>query len=185
MVWHRNSQKRIYVPGGIYFITTNTYDRRPYFKDDILCELFMETLEFTNLIKEFNLHGLAINLEHIHLLIEPTGKYNYSEIIGTLKRNFARDCNLLLSGKGFRRDGNPYFITHLEKLSTLQARYFVNHNHNHNHNHAVPFQWQTSFRDHIIRDQQDYINHLNYIMKQPFKHHLPGRKWYWVAGDDS
>lgn len=65
---HRNSQKRLYVPDGIYFITTNTYDRYPYFKNDILCELFLETLDFTSLIKEFNLHGFAINLEHMKLI---------------------------------------------------------------------------------------------------------------------
>ena len=85
MQWHRNSQKRIYIPGGIYFITINTANRHPYFENEVLCELFLETLNFSSLIKEFNIHGWAINLEHLHLLIEPTGKYNYFEIMGTLK----------------------------------------------------------------------------------------------------
>lgn len=54
-----------------------------------------------SLIKEFDIHGWAINLEHLHLLIQPAGKYNYSEIMGTLKRNFSRDCNDLMAGKIF------------------------------------------------------------------------------------
>jgi REP element-mobilizing transposase RayT len=199
---HRNSQKRHYVPDGIYFITTNTYDRYPYFQNDILCELFLETLNFTALIKGFNLHGFAINPEHLHLLIEPTGKYNYSEIMGTLKRNFARDCNDLISGRNFQRSGqngydesahscnattrkfvdirsNPYFEDHLERLSEFQSKFFTAYG----HRRMISFQWQSSFRDHLIRDENDYINHLKYIKNQPLKHHLPERKWYWIVGE--
>ena len=209
MKLHRNSQKRLYVPDGIYFITTNTYDRYPYFKNDILCELFLETLNFTSLIKEFNLHGFAINLEHIHLLIEPTGKYNYSEIMGTLKRNFSRDCNDLMLGKNFLRSGgegviqetgslvqrfqrkyidirgNQYFIDHLSRLAGLQAQFFDK---NDDDFARVRFKWQSSFRDHLIKDETDYLNHMNYILKQPIKHQLPGRKWYWAteeSGDET
>ncbi len=213
---HRNSQKRIYVPGGIYFITTNTYHKHPYFDNDILCELFLETLDFTSLLKGFNLHGLAINPDHLHLLNEPTGKYNYSEIMGALKRNFARDCNDLISGRNFRRDGmgcggdydlgnddsnggddsnhrllrgainrkymdirgNSYFKAHLERLSELQTRYAAVRQ---RFESSPSFRWQSSFRDHLIRDGRDYLNHLNYIKNQPLKHGLPGRKWYWVV----
>ena len=92
-------------PAVFIFITINTANRHPYFENEILCELFLETLDFSSLIKEFNIHGWAINLEHLHLLIEPTGKYNYSEIMGTLKRNFSRDCNDLMAGKNFLRNG--------------------------------------------------------------------------------
>ena len=51
------------------------------------------------------------------------------------------------------------------------------------HRPKVRFKWQSSFRDHLIRDEVDYLNHLNYIKKQPLKHQLPGRKWYWVIGE--
>lgn len=153
------------------------------------------------MIKNFNLHGFALNPEHLHLLIEPTGRYSYSEIIGAIKRNFTRDCNDLLSGKSFRRDGeieaenscaidhlhrkyidirgNEYFQNHLCKLSALQARYFMKHQ----NNNSLPFKWQSSFRDHLIRDERDYPNHLEYIKKQPLKHQLPERKWYWIMGE--
>ena len=190
MQWHRNSQKRIYVPDGIYFLTFNTANRHPYFENEIFCELFLETLDFSSLIKEFNIHGWAINLEHLHLLIEPTGKYNYSEIMGTIKRNFSRDCNDLMAGKNFLRDGNAecddsgsddpnhrhdltrkyidirgnsYFKAHLEKLCELQNRFHMNCN----QKNLLPFKWQSSFRDHLIRDEKDYQNHLEYIKNQP------------------
>lgn len=203
MRYHRDSQKRIYVPNGIYFITTNTYDRYPYFYNEILCELFLEILDFTSIIKQFNIHGFAINLEHIHLIIEPTGKYNYSEIMGSLKRNFSRNCNNLMLGKNFLSNGdegvaqetgipvqrlqrkytdirgNQYFIDHLSRLAGLQSKFFSANN---NDNTRVRFKWQSSFRDHLIREEKDYLNHLNYILKQPVKHQLPGRRWYWIIG---
>jgi REP element-mobilizing transposase RayT len=145
---------------------------------------------------------VAINFEHLHLLIEPTGKYNYSEIMGSIKRNFTRDCNDLMAGRSFLHDakeekdsgdgrgrinrkykdirGNPIFIAHLERLEKLHGDYFRNGR----VGPKVPFKWHNSFRDHLIRDEDDYLNHLNYIMRQPLKHKLPGRKWYWITGDD-
>jgi hypothetical protein len=48
MPLHRNSQKRLYVSDGMYFITTNTENRHPYFENEILCELFLETLDFNS-----------------------------------------------------------------------------------------------------------------------------------------
>lgn len=197
MNFHRNSQKRIYLPGGVYFITTNTYERHPYFENDVLCELLVETLDFTSLLKGFNLHGLAINPDHLHLLIEPTGKYSYSEIMGTLKRNFSRNCNALISGQRFLRYGtegahvrkhidirsNIYFQAHLKRLVELQTEYLIKCACARSQN-PIPFKWQSSFRDHLIKDEQDYRNHLGYIMKQPLKHGLPGRKWYWIFQED-
>ena len=45
----------------------------------------------------------------------------------------------------------------------------------------ISFKWQSSFRDHLIRDEKDYQNHLEYIKNQPLKHQLAERKWYWIV----
>jgi REP element-mobilizing transposase RayT len=34
---------------------------------------------------------------HVHLLVRPRGKWKFSEFMGTLKRNVARDINIILS----------------------------------------------------------------------------------------
>jgi REP element-mobilizing transposase RayT len=34
------------------------------------------------------------------------------------------------------------------------------------------FRWQSSFLDHIIRDEDDYLNHLEYIHNNAVKHGL-------------
>ena len=143
---HRNSQKRYYIDDAIYFITTNTYNGYPYFKIDILCELFVCEIETYSRINKFEIHGYKINPEHIHLLIQPYGKYNYSEITRLLKSNFARNANRVL---GYEK-----------------------------------FKWQSSFYDHIIRNDFDYLQHLKYIQNQWIKHKLPSNKWCWVIGEN-
>jgi REP element-mobilizing transposase RayT len=35
-----------------------------------------------------------------------------------------------------------------------------------------PFKWQESFRDHVIRNEKDFFNHLNYIYYNCVKHNI-------------
>ena len=70
---HRNSQKRIYIPGATYFITTVTYGRYPYFEEEIFRELFVDELLFCSELKSFSLYGYAVMPDHAHVLLRPTG----------------------------------------------------------------------------------------------------------------
>ena len=181
---HRNSQKRYYIDSAIYFITTNTFKGYPYFEIDVLCELFVCEIETYKRMNEFEIHGYKINLEHIHLLIQPFGKYNYSEIICLLKSNFARNANrvlgyekLFIPMKAGSRD--PAFEKHMKLLqkscNQFTKQYGIKHN--------IPkFKWQSSFYDHIIRDDFDYLQHLKYIQNQWIKHKLSSNKWCWIIG---
>jgi REP element-mobilizing transposase RayT len=97
---HRNSQKRIYIDDGVYFVTTNTYLSYPYFENDILCELLVEEIMLCREMKKFKLFGYKINPEHVHILMQPDIKFNISKIMHSIKINFSRDANKLL-GYGF------------------------------------------------------------------------------------
>jgi len=48
------------------------------------------------------------------------------------------------------------------------------------------FRWQRSFRDHVIRDQRDFDNHIEYIYNNAVKHQLADSPhlwpWMWVVG---
>lgn len=67
---HRNSQKRIHTRDKIYFITTNTKDRYPYFEEDVLCNLLVLHLELCVLLYYINIYAYKINPEHVHLLLQ-------------------------------------------------------------------------------------------------------------------
>ena len=149
-----------------------------------MCELFVREIDTYSRINKFGVHGYKINPEHIHLLIQPYGKYNYSKIICLLKSNFARNANrvlgyekLFIPMKAGSRD--PAFEQHVQLLNNLRNQFIRQHGKNHN----IPkFKWQSSFYDHIIRDDFDYLQHLKYIQNQWIKHKLPSNKWCWVIG---
>ena len=191
---HRNSQKRIYEEGAEYFITTVTGERHPYFEDPILAELFLRDLWFVRALKQFDIFGYAVMPDHVHLLLQPRGRFNYSQIIGSLKRNVARDINNVFKNNSLIRDlhegddsnrrlrmnyeitkhNHPdlqfdVYASHYAAIEVLRNKFGQNDGPSPTH---PAFRWQKSFLDHIIRDENDYLNHLDYIYNNPVKHGL-------------
>ena len=171
---HRNSQKRIYFKDACYFITTNTYDWFPYFKEPIFCDLFVENLRICKKLKQFKLYGWVICYDHVHLLIEPSDKWNYSKIMQSLKRNFSHNANIVMREiEGANNYSRLQFRGFLEKFRNQLIQKY-------GHTKPFPkFQWHKSFHDHYIRDEQDFQNHLDYIHGNLDKHELP-RDWPYV-----
>ncbi len=96
---HRNSQKRFVGEGFVYFITTVTKYRYPYFENKVLCEVFVEELDICKQLKEFELFAFCVLPDHVHLLIRPNEKYNISKVIQSIKKEFSRDANYLIEGE--------------------------------------------------------------------------------------
>ena len=97
---HRDSQRRIYLSNRIYFITTNTRNRFPYFKEALLGKLLADGITISEALKEFELMACAIMPDHIHLLVKPNASYNISQIMQFIKRHFTRDVNFVMHGVG-------------------------------------------------------------------------------------
>jgi REP element-mobilizing transposase RayT len=186
---HRNSQKRKYIPGRVYFITTNTFNSFPYFENDILCQLFEKELEFCRKLFGFEIYAYKINPDHIHLLICPGNNHNYSAIMQFVKRHFTRNCNIVMDvdespGKGDNGHCRLYKQMALsEKYNNLlpmikrfdievlkmRDRFFTEFG------PAIDiprFKWQKSFHYHCIANGKDLMNHIQYIQKQSSKHKL-------------
>ncbi|MDH5721524.1 MAG: transposase [Spirochaetia bacterium] len=191
---HKNSQKRIYFNGAVYFITFNTLKNFPYFDEDILCRLFIKELNFCQKYQHFEIIAYKINPEHIHLLIKPKGKYNYSQIMGAIKRNFARDANRLISPvnshdvegddpdrrlqhHGTRHHQPENFIKYRKRID----KFIKSHKPHFQKINLPKFKWQKSFHDHYIRDEIDFFNHVAYIKRQHIKHNLSANKWVYVS----
>ena len=158
---HKNSQKRIYQEGYVYFITSSTYNRYPYFEEKLLCELFIDNLRICKELKGFELFGFVILPDHFHMMLRPSNDYNYSQIIKSLKENFSRNVNIMMG------------LTHIGATTSsrlLELRYIFQKNYNDN---TFPkYYWQKSFYDHVIRDKKDFNTHLNYIWYNPEKHKI-------------
>ena len=179
---HKDSQKRIYIKNAIYFITTNVDEPLYPFKEDLFCDLFVADMEFCREIKQFNIFGYKVNPDHIHLLMQPTGEKNYSEIMRSLKTNFSRNVNYILGYNDI-----PRFLKARSRDLAFKKHYdFIIHSktkfcEKYFDKQTSKFQWQSSFNDHIIRNKADYYMRLNYIKSQWKKHELKENKCCFIS----
>lgn len=201
MKLHRNTPKRFYSPGGIFAITTNTINRYPYFNNEILCHLLIQEINLCTIIHNVYIYACKINPEHLHLLIKPYGKTNYSQFMFSFKKNFSYDANLVLGFNSYGRGivpsmemppalgaqpvtrlarGKKHISIYNHELSVQLFRdMFIQ---KHGIDHTMPrYAWQKSYYIHRITDDHDFINQLRYIEKQYIKHGLEKNKWCFVV----
>jgi len=177
MKLHRNSQKRIYCDDAVYFVTCKTSDNYPFFREQVFCDLFVENLRICKELKGFKLFAWILNLDHFHLLIQPNDEFNISEIMRSLKTNSSCDINRTTSPEGAVPAPRLREI-YRNKLNIFdyQTQFLQTHP---NQNPFPKFHWQKSYHDHIIRNDDDFEYHFEYIKFNPEKHHLP-KKWPYI-----
>jgi REP element-mobilizing transposase RayT len=188
---HRNSQKRFYGDCGIYFITTVADKRYPYFKEDLFCELLIENLRLCKELKEVELYAFVVILDHLHLLLKQGENFNISKIMQFLKRHFSRDMNYILNTsegdiRECRLQGGEYnqfaeiINSHDKKLKAIKGKFINKYTQHHN---FPKFKWQKSFIDHLIRNEKDLLNHLNYVNFNCVKHGIceKGEDYKWSS----
>lgn len=135
--------RRYYIPNSIIFITQIVDHRIPVFAHEPFIELLRENLRQTQKYHPFSMHGYVFLPDHFHLMIQPTGKSNFSDIMHSFKPNFTKDYKERIAIRGSMRF------------------------------------WQKGFWDHIVRDEQDFERHLDYIHFNPVKHGLVSKPEEW------
>jgi len=200
---HKNSPKRIYFPGAVYYIVIKTGHNYPYFKEPIFCDSFIEDLKICKGLKGFKLYAFSVIYDHINLIIEPNEKFNISRTIQSLRRNVSRNANIIMGYK-------PGFFTHLvgetslsrlrgwklfknigsdkkyplKDINELRKKFFDKLGDN---NPYPKFRWQLSFYDHYIRFHDDHLRrqkdwdyHYDYTVYNHLKHGLP-ENWQYTS----
>jgi putative transposase len=150
--------RRAVLPGGTFFFTVVTYQRKPI----LISAEAREILRFAWLdVKQrfpFTTDAICLLPDHIHCIWTlPMGDTNYSIRWKEIKRLFSRQYN--------RQIGNlPQGNSSRRKREEVTL-------------------WQRRFWEHTIRDETDYQNHLNYIHYNPVKHELVKQVnlWPWSS----
>jgi REP element-mobilizing transposase RayT len=141
-----------------HFITMNTYNNYPYFKDEELCQILIEELEFYSKKYGFALTGYVIMPDHLHLLVwwDTEGKpdLSISRVIQGIKGATARRILDLLKGKG------------LEQMLQSTHRNANSKPHRQNLKYRL---WQPGFYDFNIYSQEKLLEKLNYIHNNPVR----------------
>ncbi|MGQ3891600.1 REP-associated tyrosine transposase [Legionella sp. CNM-4043-24] len=132
--------RRVIAPGASYFFTLTLQDRR---SDLLICKINELRHAFKQAIQAypFTIDGIVVLPEHMHMCITlPPGEANYSQRISFVKSAFSRQVEPIELISSSRQGKRERGI------------------------------WQRRFWEHIIRDEQDYERHLNYIHYNPVKH---------------
>ncbi len=187
---HRNRQKRIIFPDACYFITSNTFNWHPFFKEPIFCDLFVENLRLCKRFKGFLLYGWILVYDHFHLMVQPGDDWNISDMMFSIKKQFSHDVNRIIGFNElqphvkvdkrlstFEDCGKSSIAKHQKFIYSLKQRFIQKYK---NQNSYPKFQWHESFHDHYIRNENDFDYHMNYIEYNIEKHHLP-LNWPYVS----
>jgi putative transposase len=132
--------RRVFAPGASYFFTLTLQDRG----SDLLIRNIKELrIAFQQVMKSqpFTIDGIVVLPEHMHITMTlPPGDENYSQRISFIKSAFSRQ---------------------------LEPTEFINSSRQAKRERGI---WQRRFWEHLIRDEQDYERHLDYIHYNPVKH---------------
>lgn len=141
--------RRAEVAGGCYFLTLALQDRR----SDLLFKsaaLLRRCLQNTQVRLHFRVPALVVLPDHLHMLmVLPPDDADFSARIRMLKASFVG---------ALRQQVGSEVRTNAKGEANI---------------------WQRRFWEHLIRDEQDYCHHVDYIHINPLKHGLVTRVRDW------
>jgi putative transposase len=94
--------RRYYIPGSAVFITQVVQERKPAFRDPQGMRLLYEILHNVQQFHPFTILGYSFLFEHFHMIIQPTGNSNFSDIMHSLKPNFTKEYKKLIGLDSFQ-----------------------------------------------------------------------------------
>jgi putative transposase len=133
--------RRIYTPGATWFFTVNLFERQ---NNPLLTENIDALRSAFSYVKErhpLDINAVVILSDHLHCIWTlPENNTDYSTRWNLLKGHFSRS------------------ITKGEKISKSRIK---------RRERGI---WQRRFWEHMIRDENDFNRHLDYIHWNPVKH---------------
>ena len=139
--------RRYFNPGAAIFFTVITHDRRLILCTEKGRDFLRQAIQNVKKDRPFESIAFALMPEHFHCLWKlPDEDGNFSVRMACIKKMFTR---LWLENGEDQCDISKARKKHREK--------------------GV---WQKRFWEHTIRNEDDFINHVNYIHYNPVKHNL-------------
>ncbi|HWE36841.1 MAG TPA: transposase [Isosphaeraceae bacterium] len=141
--------RRNWVPGGTFFFTVVTAGRAPIFRDVKAVTLLGSCLRHERRERRFRIEAIVVLPDHFHTIWSlPEGDSDFATRWAAIKGRFTRQ---------WLASGMPEQPVHPGQ--GREQRRGV---------------WQPRFMEHTIRDEDDFIHHIEYIHFNPVKHgHVP------------
>ena len=133
--------RRCHTPGGTYFFTVNLLERH---RNNLLIreiDLLRNAIRTVRAKHPFHIDGWVVLPEHMHAIWTlPPGDHDYSLRWRAIKALFSRGLDLTERRSTVRRSRGERGI------------------------------WQRRFWEHAIKNDQDYVAHMDYLHYNPVKH---------------
>jgi len=137
--------RRWRVAGGTYFFTLVTYGRRPILTTELGRRCLRQAFRVVREARSFEVFGIVLLPDHLHAVLSlPPGDDAYSVRLRRLKEEFT---------KGYLAAGGREGVTSAERIARGERGV-----------------WQRRFWEHVIRDEDDFERHLDYVHFNPVKH---------------
>jgi len=132
--------RRTYIPGTTYFFTVNLADRSKTFLVDYI-NVLRDTIRIVKQRHPFQIDAIVILPEHLHTLWTlPPNDSDYAMRWMLIKASFSRQ----IPGGELRN-----------RSRVIRSERGI---------------WQRRYWEHWIRDEHDFIKHVDYIHYNPIKH---------------
>ncbi len=163
-------------PDYWYFVTVVTLRRQPVFADESACKIMLSTFHEAHHYHPFRLAALVILPDHWHALIRPGIRKSTeaetqlpvetSPSAGTQPRptTVIEQIGGLSGRQGFSAL-RPTTLVVIEQIVGAVKKNVLR-----DLQRKDATIWQTRFLDHRIRDEDDFLHHLEYIRLNPLKH---------------
>jgi putative transposase len=146
--------RRWYQPGGTFFFTLTTHRRRPIFRTAPSRKLLGNAIRDAQRTMPFEIVAICLLPDHLHAVWSlPAGDFNYPARWKKIKADFT--AKWLAAGN-------------VETLVSASRR-----------SKGERGVWQRRYWEHLIDDETDLENHVDYIHYNPVKHGYANRPWDW------
>lgn len=135
--------RRSQLTGGIFFLTLVTYNRIKIFSDIQNVNLLRQVIHKIKQSHPFIIDAFVLLPDHLHCIWTlPTNDKDFSTRWRLIKSNFTRSCHVKFKT----------LVTSSRKIKGEQCI------------------WQRRFWEQQIKDEKDYLSHVDYIHYNPIKH---------------
>jgi putative transposase len=135
--------RRARIKGGTYFFTLNTFRRRRLFSNPANVELLRKAFRRVMKLHPFKIDAFVLLPDHLHCIWTlPEEDDDYPTRWRLIKTLFTRKCQ--------------------DRFSIIPSRSRVN-----KREQAL---WQRRYWEHLIRDEEDFNSHVDYIHYNSVKH---------------
>ncbi len=142
-----SNYRRPHVAGGTYFITQVTYQRQPWLCSEVARTALRAAIESVRQHYPFSIDAFVLLHDHFHCIWTlPPGDSDYSTRLRLIKGLVTKQC------------GNQLALPLVVSASRQKRR--------------ESNLWQRRFWEHLIRDEEDFARHCDYIHYNPVAHGL-------------